>query len=134
MRAWVLPVLAGLICGVISGLGVGGGTLLMVYLTLIAGLQQSLAQGVNLIYFLPTAAAAILLHGKHRYLDRKLILPAALCGCLTALMGAWLAGVISLALLRRLYGGFLILAGVLELLKQPPNARHIARGEKSTKS
>ena len=101
------------------GLGIGGGTILMVYLTLVAGLEQQTAQGVNLIYFLPTAAAAILLHGKHRYLDRELILPAALCGCLTALPGAWLAGAVSLALLRRLYGGFLVLAGVLELWNRP---------------
>ena len=134
MRAWVLPVLAGLMCGVISGLGIGGGTILMVYLTLLAGLQQQTAQGVNLIYFLPTAAAAILLHGKHRYLDRALILPAALCGCLTALFGAWLAGTISLVLLRRLYGGFLVLAGALELLKQPKNAKQPPKDDNPTKS
>ena len=122
MSAGVWAVLAGAVCGVISGLGIGGGTLLMVWLTLVAGLDQRAAQGINLVYFLPTAAAAILLHGKHRYLDGKLIFPAALLGCLTAAAGAFVAGRMDLGLLRRLFGGFLLIVGVTELFKKtdPP--------------
>ena len=65
MKAWLLPALAGLVCGVLSGLGIGGGTLLMVWMTAICGLEQRTAQGINLLYFLPTAVCAlILLAGK----------------------------------------------------------------------
>ena len=53
--------LAGLVCGVLSGLGIGGGTLLMVWMTALAGLEQRTALGFNLLYFLPTAVCALLL-------------------------------------------------------------------------
>ena len=52
----MIEAFAGLVCGVLSGLGIGGGTLLMVYMTAMAGLEQTVAQGINLLYFLPTAA------------------------------------------------------------------------------
>ena len=55
---WLLSLLAGLATGVLSGFGVGGGTLLLLYMTGFAHLEQDLAQGINLLYFLPTAAAA----------------------------------------------------------------------------
>ena len=56
--------LAGAICGVLSGLGIGGGTLLMVWMTAVMGIAQKSAQGINLLYFLPTAACALFFHMK----------------------------------------------------------------------
>ena len=53
---------AGLVCGVFSGLGIGGGTLLMVWMTAVVSLEQQTAQGINLLYFLPTAACALFFH------------------------------------------------------------------------
>lgn len=51
-----MSALAGAVTGVLSGFGVGGGTLLLIYMTAFAGVEQHLAQGINLLYFLPTAA------------------------------------------------------------------------------
>ena len=59
MSDWVLPLVVGAVTGVLSGFGVGGGTLLLVYMTAFAGLPQSLAQGINLLYFLPAGAMAL---------------------------------------------------------------------------
>ena len=106
---------AGLVCGILSGLGIGGGTLLMVWMTAVMGMEQTTAQGINLMYFLPTAACALILHAKNRLLRLRTILPAAIGGCVCAVGAALLALTIDTELLRRLFGGFLLLVGVNEL-------------------
>ena len=67
MTDWLLPLLAGTATGVLSGFGVGGGTLLLIYLTAFAGLPQEQAQGINLLYFLPAAAASLPAHAKNGF-------------------------------------------------------------------
>ena len=59
MNAWWAAALAGAVCGLLSGLGIGGGTLLMVWMTGVAALPQQTAQGINLLYFLPSAACGM---------------------------------------------------------------------------
>ena len=71
--AWPISLLAGAVTGVLSGFGIGGGTLLLIYMTAFAGVPQNLAQGVNLLYFLPTAATALPAHIKNGYIDRQLV-------------------------------------------------------------
>lgn len=115
MLSPVLAVAAGLVCGVLSGWGIGGGSLLMVWMSAVLSMEQTAAQSVNLLYFLPTAAAALILHAKNRVIAWRAVLPAALAGALTAALGAWLAAGIDTALLRRLFGGFLILVGLSEI-------------------
>ena len=83
--------LAGLATGILSGFGVGGGTLLLIYMTTFAGVPQNLAQGINLLYFLPTAAAALPAHLKNGFVEKSLLLPAILSGLLTAALAAWMA-------------------------------------------
>lgn len=107
--------IAGLVCGVLSGLGIGGGTLLMVWMTAVDGLAQRQAQGINLLYFLPTALCALIFHAKNRLLRWRIIVPAVLVGCLTAALAAWLATSMDTGLLRKLFGGFLLLVGIKEL-------------------
>ena len=75
---WLIPALAGAVTGVLSGFGVGGGTLLLIYMTAFAGVPQNLAQGVNLLYFLPTAATALPAHVKNGYIEKKALLPSVL--------------------------------------------------------
>ena len=62
---WLLPFAVGAATGILSGFGVGGGTLLLVYLTAVAGVEQHQAQGINLLYFLPAAAMALPGHWKN---------------------------------------------------------------------
>ena len=110
--------LAGLVCGVLSGLGIGGGTLLMVWMTAVAGVAQNNAQGINLLYFLPTAACALVFHIKNRLIRPRVVLPAILTGCLTAAGAAVLATAMDTGLLRRLFGGFLVIVGLTELFSR----------------
>ena len=118
MLTFCIALLAGLITGVISGFGVGGGTILMVYLTALAGVAQRTAQGINLLYFLPTAAAALILHAKNHYVEWKAVIPAVLCGCVTAGLLSFVALNMDLGLLKKLFGGFLIVTGLSELFKR----------------
>ena len=117
-NGWLWGSAAGLLCGVISGFGIGGGTLLMVWLTAFAGWEQRAAQGLNLLYFLPTAAAALLLHAKHALVDWRCTLWAGGAGVLTAGLSAWLAMGLDTALLRRGFGVFLLFVGATELCKR----------------
>ena len=108
---------AGAVCGVLSGFGIGGGSLLMVWMTALLGMEQKAAQGINLLYFLPTAACALIFHAKNRQLCWRAILPAAIAGCAAAIPGALLAAQIEMALLRKLFGGFLLAVGAVEIWK-----------------
>ena len=113
--SFVLPILVGLACGVLSGFGIGGGSLLMLYMTVLAGVEQKTAQGINLLYFLPTAAIALLLHVKNRFVSWRVAIPAAIAGCLVGALTAWIAAGLDSDLLRKCFGGFLLLVGAAEL-------------------
>lgn len=112
----LLAGVAGLVCGVFSGLGIGGGTLLMVWMTAVMDMEQRMAQGINLLYFLPTAVCALIFHIKNRLIRWRVVIPAAIAGCLTAAGAALLATAIDASLLRKLFGGFLLMVGLNEIL------------------
>ena len=97
---------AGLVCGVLSGFGIGGGSLLMVWMTAVLSMEQRAAQGVNLLYFLPCAACALIFHIKNKQIVWRAVWPAALAGSVCAVGGA----------LRKLFGGFLVLVGLSEII------------------
>lgn len=110
--------LAGLICGVISGFGIGGGSVLMVWLTAVAALDQKTAQGINLLYFLPTSIGALIFHIKNKMICWQAVIPAAIGGCLTAAAAAWLSASLDVSLLRKLFGAYLLLTGGMEFFKK----------------
>lgn len=115
---WVI-VIVGILCGILSGFGIGGGSLLMVWLTAVVAMGQKTAQGINLLYFLPTSLGALIFHIKNKMICWKAVIPAALCGCVTAALAAWLASSMDVSLLRKLFGGFLLVVGVMEFFKKP---------------
>jgi len=117
----ILPaLLTGTVTGVLSGFGVGGGSLLLIYMTSLAGLEQTLAQGINLLYFLPTAGAALPSHFKNGYIDKKAALPAILAGLAGTGLAAWVATSLETELLRKCFGVFLLYIGLRELLRKTP--------------
>src|SRR5699024_8809272 len=116
-------ILVGAATGILSGFGVGGGTLLLVYLTTFAGVDQHLAQGINLLYFLPAALTALPAHWKNGYILRDALLPAILAGLLLSGAAAWLATGLDTGLLRRCFGGFLVILGLYELFGPAPGKK-----------
>ena len=115
---WLTAILAGALTGILSGFGVGGGTLLLIYLTTFAGIAQNEAQGINLLYFLPSAAAALPAHIRNGYVEKPVLLPAILTGLVCAALAAWAATGLDTALLRRCFGGFLLVVGLRELFRK----------------
>ena len=116
--SWLGAVLAGFLTGILSGFGVGGGTLLLVYMTAVAGVDQHLAQGINLLYFLPAGLLALPSHVKNGYVEKKAVVPAVVTGLMCAAVAAWAATAMNVDLLRRCFGGFLVAVGLWELLKK----------------
>jgi len=113
----VLSILAGILCGMISGLGIGGGSILMVWMTAFLGLEQRIAQGINLLYFLPTAAASLFFHTKNRFVEWRVTVPAALCGAACAALFAFFSHKIDSEIMGKLFGSFLLLIGFFEVKK-----------------
>ena len=111
MKDILLPILCGLSTGILSAWGVGGGTLLLLCMTLFLGVEARQAQAINLAFFLPTAAAGLLLHRKNGYLDAPAIRTAAPPAVLAALAGALLALELDAEALRAPFGLFLLWAG-----------------------
>ncbi len=118
MTGWLIAALAGMAAGVLSGFGVGGGSLLLIYLTGFAALPQNLAQGINLLYFLPTAATALPAHFKNGYVEKAALLPAIAAGLVCSALAALAATALEVELLRRCFGVFLILIGLRELFRK----------------
>lgn len=105
----------GLATGILSGFGIGGGSLLILYLTGFAGVDQYTAAGINLLYFIFCAPAALISHTKNHLIDKKTALVCILAGILTSIAAAFVASVINVDLLRRIFGVFLLYIGFREL-------------------
>ena len=115
MTQWIIPALAGFGTGILSAWGVGGGTLLLLIMTLFLGVDQVTAQGINPLYFLPTAGMGLLFHRKNGLLDKQVIFRVVPVGILTAAAAAWLATAMDIAVLRKPFGVLLLLAGITTL-------------------
>lgn len=109
------------VLGFLAGIGVGGGSLLMLWLTLVLGIEHGQARLMNLLFFLPSALVACLFRWKQGALEVKKILPAILSGCVAAAVGSWLSLRLEMELLKKLFGGLLILTGIRELMYRPKN-------------
>ena len=87
-------------------------------MTSFAGVPQTLAQGVNLLYFPPAAATALPAHLKNGYVEKKALLPAITAGLVCSALAAWAATALDVEVLRKCFGGFLILIGLRELFQK----------------
>ncbi len=113
--AWYFLVLAGLFGGLVGGMGMGGGTLLIPILTMFLGIEQHLAQAINLLVFIPTGLIAIIIHAKNKLLNYKVFGIIIIPAIATAVGAAMLVGEIKSDTLRIIFGVFLILIGLFEI-------------------
>ena len=120
--SWLLAFACGLGAGILSAWGVGGGTLLLLVMTLLLDVDQRTAQGINLLYFLPTAASALACHFRNGYVRRDVWKTAACAAVPAAVLGAWLATGVAAAALRRPFGVYLLLSGAALLWPKKPSA------------
>ena len=116
-------VIIGTALGFLSGLGIGGGSLLLIWLTAVLHTDPHTARSVNLMFFVPSALTACFIRSKNRQLNLKTPIPAIVSGCIFALVGSWISTKLETVLLKKLLGLILIYAGAKEILYRPRNAR-----------
>lgn len=84
----MIEILIGMISGIVSGTGMGGGTILIFLLTFMMGIEQHVAQATNLIFFIPTSIVAIIINIKNKNIDLKLAIIISIFGILGAIIGS----------------------------------------------
>ena len=118
----LLSALIAVLLGFLAGMGVGGGSLLLLWLTQVVGMMQSEARILNLLFYLPAAAASILFRG-HKQVQWKMILPGIAAGCISAALSTVLSRYLNVELLKKLLGVLLIATGLREIFYRPRKAR-----------
>ena len=114
----IISFIAAAVTGIISAWGIGGGTLLIVFMTVIQGLSASKARGINLLYFLPTSSAALYSHIKNGFIHKKAAIFAVIPGLATAVAVSYFSKNIAPELIRKLFGVFLIFIGIREFFRK----------------
>ncbi len=110
----ISALLAGLFSGIIASMGMGGGAVLLIYLNLFTSIPQLNAQGINLLFFIPTAVFSLAVYIKNKQIKWKKVLPIAALGLLGAALGLWLTKVIDDGMLTKIFGGFLVALALKE--------------------
>ena len=108
-------ILIGLVAGIVSGTGMGGGTVLILLLTSLCGIEQHIAQATNLIFFIPTSIVAIITNWKYKLIDRKIAITISIFGTLGAILGAITASKTNVESLKKYFGIFLIGIAIWEI-------------------
>lgn len=116
--AYIAPVIVGVLTGILSGFGIGGGTLLMLYLTIIADIPQQTASATNLLYFIACAPLALISHIKNKLIDKKAFIFCVLSGVPMCIFASFIADKIPLDILKKLFGVFLLYVGFKELFQK----------------
>ena len=114
----ILPVLAGFLAGIAGSMGLGGGSVLIIYLTVFAGVEQLAAQGINLIFFLPTAAVAVFVYSKKGIIKWRKILPVMVLGAVGTLITGFWVGQLKAALIKKIFGFVIAVYGAFELFRR----------------
>lgn len=111
----------GALAGVISGMGIGGGAVLIPCLCIFMKVDQRTAQNVNLIYFLPTAAIALITHIKNKNVEKNPAFAIILYGLPFAVAGSFMALKAGQETLRSMFGYFLLVVAMYELFGKEQN-------------
>jgi uncharacterized membrane protein YfcA len=116
---WLIDGLVSFFCAALSALGMGGGGILLIYLTAFMGMNQQEAQGINLVFFIPIALVAIFIHAKKGLIKWKMSLKCVLLGIIGVYFGSRLAMLLESDILSKFFGVFLLIIGIRELLSKP---------------
>ena len=123
MLVFMFSVLVGTVLGFLSGLGVGGGSLLIIWLTAVLDMAHEEARAINLLFFLPSALVASIFRWRNGVINIRRILPAIVAGSVAAIAGSWLSTRIDTGIVEKLFGGLLLITGLREALYRPRKAR-----------
>lgn len=123
LSSFPFALVMGAVMGVLAGLGIGGGTVLVLWLTLVLNEDAGIAAGINLMFFIAAAGAVSIYRWRKGTLHIKAVLPAIIAGCITATAASLLRGQIDEELARKGFGVLLLFTGAKELLYRPKKAK-----------
>ena len=123
MVNFAASLLVATVMGFLAGMGVGGGSLLLLWLTQVVMLEQTQARIINLLFYLPAAIVASVIRKKQNKVAMKPAVWAIATGCTAALLLTLVSRVIDVTLLKKLLGGLLMLTGIREVFYRPRKAR-----------
>lgn len=107
--------ITGLISGTVSGTGMGGGTILILVLSIFLGVEQHIAQATNLVFFVPTSISAIIISIKSKLIEWEIGIVVAITGIIGAIIGANISAKIEVKSLKRYFGIFLAGIAIYEI-------------------
>ena len=111
----IAALLAGLLSGIIGAMGLGGGAVLIIYLSVFTRTEQLASQGINLMFFIPIGLLAVVIYAFKKQIKWKTTLLLAAWGLLGAVIGLMLTDLLGGELTAKLFGGLLILIGIKEI-------------------
>ena len=103
----MLEIIIGILAGIFTGLGLGGGSVLILFLTLFLNLEQHVAQSTNLLFFIPSALVCIILNTKRKLINFKNAIFFVVFGVIGAVCGAVISKNMPVTKLRKLFGLFI---------------------------
>lgn len=112
----IWDIIAGFGAGLIGAMGLGGGAVLLIYLTLFKGASQLAAQGLNLLFFIPIALISVIIYAVKKQIKPKTILLTALFGIGGTPVGVWLSQVLGSGITAKIFGGMLAVGGVCQIV------------------
>lgn len=112
----MVEVLLGVIFGILSGMGIGGGTFLIPALTIFSGVSQIGAQAVCLVAFIPSAIVSLIVHIKNKRINYKTSIRYSIPGCIFAIIGAVAVVFFPVFWLKKLFGVFLVAFAIFQLV------------------
>lgn len=121
--------LAGLLSGIIGAMGLGGGAVLIIYLSVFTDMPQLEAQGINLIFFIPIAIAAVTVYAFKKQIEWRITLKIAAWGLLGVFGGMYLAKIIGGGITAKLFGGLLVILGIAEIFKKSQKPLAVRKGQ-----
>lgn len=111
----MIEILTGILSGSVSGLGMGGGTILILILSNFLNVEHHIAQATNLVFFIPTAISATIINFRQKLIDIKLGLFIILSGSIGAIIGSEIAVNLNSNNLKKYFGIFLLLISANEI-------------------
>ena len=120
---WLTDILISSILGFLAGIGTGGGSLLILWLTLVRGISPEQTRTINLLFFLPSAVIATFINIRKDRVVIKKITPAVIAGCIAAAAASALGKNMDTEILKKLFGGLLIFAGLREITNKKRDQR-----------
>ena len=115
LNSFIVSVLIATALGFLAGLGVGGGSLLILWLTLVLNLEHPQARIINLLFFIPAAIISSLFRWRQGSLNWKTVLPAIITGCIAAGLASMASRYLDLQIIQKVFGGLLLITGIREV-------------------